>query len=641
MKITLLALVLLGGSLAMAQSTGRIGGSVVDASGGVVAQAAVVVTNTQTGLTRTLATNQDGVFVFPDLPIGTYTLELAKAGFQKERKENINLLTGQSLDIRLTLSVATASQSVDVTDSAALIQSASSSVQTSINTTEMKDLPLNGRNPLQLTALTPGTAITDVGTESGQQDNRGLTVNGLRATQNNFQLDGSPYTNRFFDSVPVMPNPDALEEFTIQSSAYSSEYGGAGALVQLSTRSGSNAVHGTAFEFLRNTDLNARNFFQLSRPPFKLNQYGGTLGGPIRKNKTFFFFSGQDEQQRSAPNPISLTVPTQAERNGNFAALGKTIIDPTIPGGTTAFSGAQIPTSRFDPLSVKLSNLYLPFPNSGTQYISVANKNIDDTQYVGKVDHLISNNNHLSVRYYFNEDNFQRPFNAPNGFYAENLFRNQSLTLNDTHTFSPTLTASFVASAGRYARTQIPDAPGLQSLQALGQQVPLGTGVPIFPGIRANISGFVDIFSGGALRQDSTTFDYRGAFVKVLGSHVISFGGEFERTRIDANDYSYTPGDNTFNGQVTGSALTDFYLGYESNFFQDNGRTFYLREDRPSLYLQDDWKVNLDLPPKLRQPVKSQNSAKGELTHGNVSKKVHERNETGRDTAAGAGLIGC
>ncbi len=185
------------------------------------------------------------------------------------------------------------------------------------------------------------------------------------------------------------------------------------------------------------------------------------------------------------------------------------------------------------------------------------------------------------------------------------------MIITDTQVFSPTLTATFAASAGRFARTQTPQAPGLQSLQDLGQNVPLGSpGESIFPGIRANISGFVDIFSGGALTQDSTSFDYKASAVKVLNAHTISFGVEYERDRIDMDDYSYTPGDNTFNGERTaapagaalpagatksGSALADFYLGLDSQFFQDNGRKAYLRVNRPSLYVQDDWKVTRQL----------------------------------------------
>jgi hypothetical protein len=589
LKVIFLTLI---ASSAFAQSTGRISGAVIDPSGAAVPEAVVTATNNETALTRTVPTNNEGIFAFPDLPIGTYAIKADKPGFRPEERAGVSLLTGQSLDLKFALQIGRSTQAVDVTEGAPLIQTDSSAVQTSVPQTQMQDLPLNGRNALQLTVLTPGTVLTNVGTESGQQDNTGLSVNGLRATQNNFLLDGTAYTNRFFDSVPTMPNPDALQEFTIQSSDYSAEYGGAGALVQLSTRSGSNSFHGSAFEFLRNTDLDARNFFNITRPPFKLNQFGGAIGGPIRKDRTFFFFAAQDTQRRSAPSPVSITTPSAAERAGNFSALPEKIVNPTTG---RPFPGNIVPTSLFNPVSVAVANALLPLPNSGTQYISVENQNLDDTQYLAKVDHVFSDKDHLSVRYFYDEDNFQRPFNAPTGFFAENLFRNQSLTLNETHIFSPTFTATFYASADRFARTQIPDDPGLQTLQSFGQQVPLGTQVPIFPGIRLNISGFVDVFSGGALRQDPSAFEYRAQGSKILGTHTVNFGAAFERSRIDANDYSYTPGDNTFNGQFTGSALSDFYLGYESQFFQDNGRTFYLRENRPSLYVQDDWRATSQL----------------------------------------------
>ena len=586
-----LALVFFGASEnSSAQATGRIGGTVTDQTEATMPDVEVVITNLETGITRKAQTNAVGIFEFPDLPIGGYRVDITKAGFQSQKTATIPLLTGQSLDLKIQLKVGDTAQGVTVTAEAPLIESTSSSVETSVTEAQMKDLPLNGRNALQLTTLTPGTAITDVGTESGQQDNRGLTVNGLRATQNNFQLDGTNYTNRFFDSVPTMPNPDALQEFTIQSSNYSAEFGGAGALVQLSTRSGSNSLHGDAFEFLRNTDLNARNVFALQRPPFKLNQFGGTVGGPIKKNRTFFFFAAQDTQQRSTPSPVSITVPTAAERMGDFSALlPKTVIKDA---SGNPFPNNIIPHNLLDQVSLKVASALLPLPNSGTQFVGFTNQNRDDTQYLLKIDHQIRQNNTFSARYFYDENNFQRPFSAPTGFFAENLFRNQSGVLNDTHIFSPTLTLTAVATVGRFARTQIPTDPGLQSLQSFGQNVPLGTAVPIFPGIRSNIAGFVNIFSGGALRQDPTTFLYRIAATKIAGAHQVSFGGEYERTRIDANDYSYTPGDNTFNGQRSGNALSDFFLGLPSQFFQDNGRTFYLRENRFNMFLQDDWKLS-------------------------------------------------
>ncbi len=599
--------------LLFSQAIGSIRGTVADASGAVVAGASVTATNLATSAARTVVTNQEGIYVFPDLAIGTYSLLVSHEGFESRKRDGIDLLTGHTVDLSVELSVGSAAQSIEVTTAAPLIQTASSSVQTSVEQEQIQSLPLNGRNALQLTVLTPGTALTNVGTESGQQDNTGLTVNGLRATQNNVQLDGGIYNDRFFDSVPILPNPDALQEFTIQSSNYGAQYGGAGALVQLSTRSGTNQVHGSAYEFLRNTVLNAKNYFQQTVPPFKLNQFGGTVGGPILKDRTFFFFSAEDLQQRSSPNPISITVPTAPELRGDFSALlakGIALFDPATG---QPYPGNIIPTP-IDTLSGKLANQYLvPLASNPTTGVfnSTSNSNIDSTQYLIKIDQVITANNHLSGRYFYNQDNFQRAFNAPLGFYAANRFRNQSLIVTDTQVFSPTLTATVSASAGRFARTQVPQAPGLQSLQDLGQNVPLGSpGESIFPGIRANISGFVNIFSGGALTQDSTSFDYQASAVKVLHAHTIGIGGEFERDRIDMDDYSYTPGDNTFNGQRTaapagatlpagtktsGSALADFYLGLDSQFFQDNGRKAYLRVNRPSLYVQDDWKLNRQL----------------------------------------------
>ncbi len=597
----------------LAQSTGSIRGTVSDSSGASIPEASVTVTNTATAQTRTVQTTDAGLFVFPELPIGSYTVEVTKSGFQTQKRSATELLTGQTIGLEIALSIGSQTESVTVTSDLQQIQTTTSTVATSVDQKQMQDLPLNGRNPLQLTTLTPGAALTNTGTESGQQDNIGLTVNGLRATQNNYQLDGALYVNRFFDSVPILPSPDALQEFTIQASNFSAEFAGAGALVQLSSRSGTNRIHGSAFEFLRNTVLNARNYFQQTVPPFKLNQFGGTAGGPIFKDKTFFFFSAEDLQQRSSPNPISIQVPTAAQLNGDFSAQLAAGIAIYNPATGQPYPGNHI-TTPIDPLSKAVANAYLTTlasnPTTGI-FNSTSNSNIDRTQYLVKIDHAISEKNHLTGRYFYVQDNFQRAFNAPLGFYAANNFRNQSLALSDTHVFSSSFTGTVYVSAGRYARTQVPIAPGLKALQDLGQNVPYGTtNLPIFPGVRANISGFVNIFSGGALTQIPTSFEYKAQAVKVLGAHTLSFGGSYERTRINATDFSYVPGDNTFNGQRTaapagavlptgttksGYAVADFFLGLESSFFQDNGRKFYLRENRPALYLQDDWKVNHEL----------------------------------------------
>ncbi len=641
-----------------AQSTGTIRGTVTDPSGAAVNSASVSAKEVSTGIVRKSATNESGIFVFPDLPIGTYELKIAASGFATQDRPNLELLTGQTMDLPIQLSVGTQSAEITVTSETQQIQTSTSTVEQSVSEQQMRDLPLNGRNPLQLTTLTAGTVLTTTGTESGQEDNTGLSVNGLRPTQNTYVLDGTIYVNRFFDSVPMMPNPDALQEFTIQASNYSAEHPGAGALVQLSTRSGTDQLHGEGWEYFRNTVLNANNFFpaknpagQIVKPPFKVNQFGGTVGGPVFKSKkAFFFFSAEDLQQRSAPSTITTEYPTTAELSGNFSAL-KTIgvalynpatgcgfgqtATPTTPGATTyscsgtitddvsaADAGANaIP---LDALSAAVNKQYLAseeavgtLASNGTylKFTSNTNNNIDNTQYLTRLDEAIGDKDHLTGRYFYNQDNFQRPFTAPLGYFAANLFRNQSLTISDAHIFSNTLTGAVYGSFYRGGRTQIPVAPGLKTLQDLGQNAPYGSPneslVP-FPGVRAQISGYVEAFSGGALTQDATTFDFTASVVKLAHKHTLTMGGDLERDRIDMDDYSYTPGDSTspgFNGvktepangatptgfTSTGNALADFYTGYEQDYYMDNGRKAYLREVRPSLFIQDDWKLN----PKL------------------------------------------
>jgi hypothetical protein len=615
-----------------AQSIGTIRGTVTDPSGAAISNAAVTATDTSTGIKRTETSNESGIFVFPDLPIGTYSLKIAAAGFATQNRPAITLITGQVIDLAIPLTVGSQTQEITVTSENQQIETTTSTVAQSVTQQQMRDLPLNGRNPLQLTTLTAGTVLTTTGTESGQEDNTGLSVNGLRATENTYTLDGTIYVDRFFDSVPTMPNPDALQEFTIQASNYSAEHAGAGALVQLSTRSGTDELHGSAWDYFRNTVLNARNYFwhHTYEPPFKLNQFGGTVGGPIFKSKkAFFFFSSEDLQQRSAPTPITIEVPTPAEVTGDFSALLSLATPVTIYNPATGCAFGQTGTAPncagtatnkiaapMDPLSAALTKQYLQSEIDASSAATGANagvyntlststnNNIDNTQYLTRLDYSLGQNDHLSGRYFYNQDNFQRPFTAPLGFFAANLFRNQSVTISDAHVFSNTLTGAIYAGFFRGARTQIPEAPGLKTLKDLGQTINYGSPnenlVP-FPGVRANLS-YINVFSGGALTQDSTTFDFTAQIVKVLQTHTLTMGGDLERTRIDADDYSYTPGDNSFSSQQTGNgtpntgnAFASFYTGYESNFFQDNGRKFYLRELRPSLYAQDDWRVK----PKL------------------------------------------
>ncbi len=580
-----------------AQANGRIGGTVVDSSEAVIAGAQVVCRNMATDYRVQVTSSADGLFTCPELPIGRYEITVTQTGFQKLVSKDIDLLTNQALDLKLVLKVGNVSESIEVTAETSLVQTTNATVQSTIASRQMQELPLNGRNPLQLVTLTAGAQLTDAGTIAGQQDNRGLTVNGLRATQNNFRLDGGNYTNRFFGSAPIFPNPDTLEEFTVQSSNYGARNSGAGAVVELATRSGTNQFHGSLFHFLRNTKLNARNFFQLERPPFKLNQFGGTFGGPIRKDKTFFFYSYQGTIQRSTPSPVSFQTFTEAQRRGDFSGVPNAVIDPTTG---QQFAGNRIPPERLNRLALAVLNQWVPLPNRGILFVSAQNRNIDDHQQLVKIDHQIADRNRLSGRYFFDDYDFQRPFNAPPGFFAANSFRNQSLTLRDTHTFSPNLTFTFTGNFGRFSRTQVPQAPGMKTVQDLGARVPLGTGLSLFPGVRIMIPGFFNLFSGGTLQQTPTTFDYHFAFLYTKGRHTMQFGADIQADRAYTLDASFTPATWFFDGSrsrsaaVAGSgyALADFMLGLPQRLEQDSGRTNDLREKKYHFFFQDDWKVN-------------------------------------------------
>ena len=237
---------------------------------------------------------------------------------------------------------------------------------------------VNGRNPLQLVILTAGAAATDAATIPGQQDNRGVTVNGLRATDNNYRLDGATFNNRHFGSAPTLPNPDALQEFTVKAANFNAEDTGAGAVVQLSTRSGTNELHGSVFEVLRNEKLDARNFFAARRSPFKRNQFGGSLGGAIVENKTFYFVSYQGTKQRASPSPKTITVPSLAQRQGDFSKINKVIADPL---SKKPFPNNRIPDSRFDPFAVALLDV-VPLPNQGENLVVPRDSNQDDDQFL-------------------------------------------------------------------------------------------------------------------------------------------------------------------------------------------------------------------------------------------------------------------
>lgn len=584
------ALALVSDCPAFAQSTGTLTGTVVDPSGAVMAQVNVSCRNTQTGVASQAQTNQEGLFRFPDLPIGKYELIVTQPGFERLVRSGLEMLTGHTVDLTLQLQVGQSTQTVEVSGAAPIVQTTTSELQTTFTTRNTSELPLNGRNPLQLVVLTPGARISDVGTAGNQEENSGVTTNGLRPLDNNYELDGSLYLNREFDSAPALPNPDALQEFTVKASNYSAAESGAGATIQLSTKSGTNDFHGSAFEFLRNDKLDGRNFFARAVTPFKRNQFGGTFGGPIKRDKTFFFGSYQGTRVSGGANPTQATVPTAALRSGDFSGFSKTIIDP-LTG--KKFPGNIIPADRISPLSAKLLG-YVPLPNApNMQVTETPNSQVVDDQFIARIDHTLTRNDHLTGRYSFDEYDYNRLTSAFDTIYARNLFLDQNLVVSDTHSFTPAL--AFLGSFGytRVSRTQVPTEP--VTLQALGQNVPEAI-ANAHPELRVNVNGYFNLFSGGGIAATPQIFEYRGRFTWARGQHLLQFGMDIERDTMYSIDTSFASGTTTFNGSRTGlasvkssgDAFADFLLGLPNDFSQGGRTAQNLYETKWQPWIQDD-----------------------------------------------------
>lgn len=595
-RVAALCILLSATTLTFAQSTALLTGTVVDPSGAVVTQAKVVCRNVETDLRISAVTNNAGLFRCPDLPVGAYEVTVSQQGFDTLIRSGIRLLTDQTVDLTFTMRLGQTSQSVEVKESTPLVQTTTSDLGMAVDIRQMSDLPLNGRNAFDLAQLTPGAIETVAATIPGQQDNIGMAVNGMRSIDNNWQLDGVTYTNKNFGSAPTLPNPDTLQEFSARTSNFDASNSGAGASIKLTTRAGTNQMHGTLFEFLRNSEMDARNFFDVNVEPYKQNQYGATIGGPIQRDKLFYFGSFQGTNTRGGPSPVSMTVPDALERVGDYSKSGKTIVDPTTG---QAFPNDTIPGSRMDSIGLGLIK-YVPLPNYGANRLYVSpSANRDDDQYLGKVDYIPGTRDHFSARYFYDHNAGQRNVNSVPGIYANNQFTNQTALVSDTHTFSPTwvMTASF-----NYLRTfrdEVPTAP--VSMQELGAQVPCARGGDCGQKIYVLITGYTGLaISGGGVSQPASE-EAKADFSHMAGRHFIRFGTSYRHN----SDYVFGENDNeaggwTFDATRTnspsiknsGDGYASLLLGLPSNFAQATTTPNNFLVATGDAFLQDDWKVS-------------------------------------------------
>ncbi len=580
-------LMLLACGIAWPQGSVTIFGNVTDNSGAVVLGARITVTNAETGLARTAASDATGNYVVSQLPIGRYSLKAEMQGFKTYLQENIAVQVDENRQVNITLEVGSLTESINVAAEITQVETRSGALREVVDSARIVELPLNGRNPLQLQYLVAGS-----GGRAGQDQaqNESVSINGARTNANNYSLDGGDNHDPYFNTPAIFPTPDALQEFSIQTNSYGAERGrNAGAYMNAVTKSGTNNFHGSAFEFLRNEKLNARNFFANNVPPFKRNQFGGTFGGPVRRDKTFFFGSYQRTTQRSAPGSVTATVLTEQQRRGDFSALGKALKDPL--GGN--FPGAVIPASRLHPASQKFLEAFIPLPNRPNGLVSFASQEkLDDDQVLGKIDHQLTGANQVSGRLLYNFNKRDEVTGNMPGFFAAIEYRNWSAAVTDTHIFSPTVLNTFNFSYNDITRRQLSIVPGNKSWNDFGAKFTRTFTADAPVGMHTTLDGYFNAFSRFPLNHFRKNIQFSEMLSWNRGAHFIKIGGDVRRSILNLQEFFRGDPYMRFRNTYTGDAAADFLLGRPTQIEQIAEDSNRPRTTEMDAFIQDDWKVS-------------------------------------------------
>jgi hypothetical protein len=584
------AAVVVFSGLALAQiPTGEIAGIVRDSTQAAVAGATVIITNEATGETKTVIAGAGGDYLTLQLPPGAYRIVARKDGFRTSEHDGVVLTALQSLRVDFTLEVGQVSERVTVTGEVTQVDTRNTDVGMLVDDRRVRDLPLNGRNVIDLAQLVPG--VTDVGTtirpSFGQQT---IHINGMRQTAVNFLLDGSPMNYYHRGQGLELPPPDAIQEFRLVATGVGAEYGrGAGVLSSV-IRSGSNEFHGSAWEFLRNDDFDARSFFSGNVPKLRFNQFGGTGGGRIRRDKTFFFASYQGLRIREDQVASSAFPPTPAELQGNFSA-SKQLIDP-VSG--QPFSGNQIPSSRFDPVAQKVLAKYVPQANRPSgQFVSQESAPTTGDQFLARIDHSLTDKDHLNGHYYENHSTgttiFPESSNLPGYSPFGNEERVQTMSMEEDHIFSPSLLNVLHVN---YTRFNYLEANTVrQSLADLGATDFVHAGGPTtLPGL--TVTGRFTLAPGRDRQRLSDAYGVSDSATWIRGAHHIKAGFDYSRNRFLYRDNSSTGGGFTFDGSQSGNAFADFLLGKPRTLNQASPLETEHRYQVLGLFIQDTVKLN-------------------------------------------------
>jgi hypothetical protein len=575
-------------------SQAAILGVVKDSTGAVIPGARIEVANTATGLRKAATADEGGNFEILALPIGSYSLSVSTKGFKTWNIPSLELTVGERSRIFPVLELGEVSEKVTVEGSVELIQADKSSVEGLVGQRQIRDLPLNGRNPVQLVALVPGMRY-----ESQTGPERGSSVQGLgiRDYYTEFQLDGLN-ANAGKDETGIgIPNVDTIAEFSVQTNSFSAENGRNPVQVIMVTKSGTNEYHGTLWEFLRNDALDARNTFATIKPTLRRNQFGGTTGGHIIKNKTFFFgsFEGTLIRQQTIYNSVVLQ-PQMLQ--GNFSALNKSIKDP-LTG--QPFPGNIIPQSRFSS-AAKFLFPYVLLPNSADGRFHANAPNPENTfEYDGRIDHQITNNQRIFGRLIYNHDSANPPQYEPD-MIRYTITTQHNAGFNYTYTITPStlLTAGFgymheanTADNPLAGKENLDNEAGIQGFQTAGREAFIG-----LPTVNITAYTGFGLPNQVPLRQWMWTADAKVAMNLIRGGHSINFGFEYNnRSVYGTHGSNNVRGTFNFNGQYTGDGAADYLLGLVSSTARNYPLAVFGLAGFPydALYLQDFWKIHPNL----------------------------------------------
>jgi hypothetical protein len=648
--------VFLACACAHAATTGSISGSLKDPSGASIPGATVIATSTSQGIQSKTTTDDKGGYSFPSLAVGTYDLKVELPGFKPLSRSHLVVDLDTALRVDLTVEMAEKIEEVTVLENAVKVETASTQLGEVVTGSAMTRVALNGRSFTDLLALQPG--IVPVSTQqpesivmagaavaiapSGVLNPGNQSISGQREDANGFMVNGGDVKERMNGGTSVVPNLDSIAEFRILTNNFDAEYGNySGGVVNVVTKSGTNQVHGSGFEFLRNTALDARNFYSPERSFYRQNQFGGTVGGPIRKNALFFFGDYQGTRQSQGVDTGLIPVPTLVNRAGNLASdasqLTGTVGGPYLatllsqklgyavsaneryyaPGCsdtlTCVFPNAVIPQRAWSEPAKHLLP-YIPAPNIGGSVFSTGafGKILRDDKGAFRLDGNSEHAGLISLYYYFDDYTLNNPYptgqggaNLP-GFNALNLGRSQLINLAHTKTFGASTVNEVRLSLMRDANNVGQPLGGVGTkLSAQGFVTGPGTAgiVPLAPKIEGIENVSFSSFTIGTpitnLTQANNTYSISDHFSKLIGSHTLKSGLEASYEQVNVNPNPTFNGAFTFYGTETGSDFADFLIGVASNYNQADSQTYYGRHKYVAGFAQDSWRARANLTVNL------------------------------------------